>query len=118
MNLSNACPDWTRTGSALGPHSGEETSAGEGSLFHVVQETAAKRFDALDRVFDRKRGPYDDVFIDRPRGFDCRQLELFLRAKMGIEAAFAHTNLLCQLPNRKSLQAVQRGKPGGGVEDG
>ena len=54
---------------------------------------------------------------ERARGVDRRELELLLGAEVGEEAALAHPDRVGQAADREAVDALDRGEPGGLVED-
>ena len=95
----------------------EEATAGEDAAFEVGDELLAERVQAFERIRNRLRRLDDLGFEDDARRVHRRELELLLRAEMGVEATLAHTDVRGKVADGEALETVDRGEVGGRAED-
>ena len=108
-------------GSGAGAHledgSGEEAAAGERPPCEVVEERVAHG----DELSEPRRGAecgFDDLGVEDPTCFvDGRQLEILLRAEVGVDAALAHVQGVGEVADREPFEAVERGQRDGFAHD-
>ena len=104
-------------GVELGCRGNEEAASGEHAPLEVAEERLAESFEPGQRRFDGFGWVDDVVPEDRGRGLDRGELKRFLGAEVGVNAALAYADVLGEPPDRESLEPLDRGETGRGVED-
>ncbi len=102
--------DRSRTGAHLQDGAGEEAAARERAPHEMVEERVADRDELRE---SRRRGErrFDDLGLEDPPGFvDGGELELLLRAEVGVDAALAHVEPRGEVADREAFEAVDRGE--------
>ena len=98
--------DRSRTGAHLQDGAGEEAAARERAPHEVVEERVAHG----DELRESRRGGerrFDDLGVEDPSRFvDGRELELLLRAEVGVDAALAHVERAGEVADREALEPV------------
>ncbi len=101
----------------LGHRGGEETPSGEHRSIKIRDELLTKSIEADDALANTEPGSDDLSHVSLARFSDSGELKFYFRAEMGEETAFAHAEVLGQLTNRETLEAVRRCNVGGDAED-
>ena len=98
--------DRSRTGTHLEDRAGEEATAGERAPREVVEERVAHGHELSESGRSGERG-LDDLGSEDPTGFvDGGELQLLLRAEVGVDPALAHVERAGQVADREALEAV------------
>ena len=99
--------DRSGAGAHLQDGAGEEAAAGERAPHEVVEERVAQR----DELGESRRGGecgFDDLGLEDPSGFvDGGELEILLRAEVGVDAALAHVERAGEVADREPFEAVE-----------
>ena len=100
--------DRPRPGAHLEHGAGEEASARERPPGEVVEERVADR-DELTEPGRSAEGGVDDLGLEDPSCLvDGRQLQVLLRAEVGVDPALAHVEGVGEVADREPLEAVDR----------
>ena len=99
--------DRSRAGAHLEDGAGEEAAAGERAPREVVEERVAHGDELSESGRGGERG-FDDLGLEDPSGFvDGGELEILLRAEVGVDAALAHVERAGEVADREALEAVE-----------
>ena len=102
--------DRSRAGAHLQDGAGEEAAAWERAPHEVVEEGVAHG----DELRESRRGGerrFDDLGLEDPFRFvHGGELEILLRAEVGVDAALAHVERAGEVADREAFEAVERSR--------
>jgi len=101
----------------LGFRGREEAPAGEDAPLDVVEEPVVQQAKPFERIGGRLRRLDDLSVVDLERRVDRCELELLLRAEVGVQAALTHSDVGRKAPDRDAFEALDRGEVRGGAQD-
>lgn len=96
---------------------GEEASAREDLALDVGEVGLAQGLEPRESLGGLEGRPHDLLLEDRSRGLDGRQLELLLRAEMGVQTALADAERFGESPDGQPVDPLHRGDPSGDLQD-
>ena len=98
--------DRSGAGAHLQDGAGEEAAAGERAPREVVEERVAHGDELRESRCGGERG-FDDLGVEDPSGFvDGGELQLLLRAEVGVDAALAHVERAGEVADREAFESV------------